>query len=312
MSAVFGCRRDVYSREGKRKCEFFENRFFTVAEITSLCYNFRMEKRGVEDVMKEKYIVRSSAFPYLVSPLFERYDIHHMFTTRRGGISTGVFDSLNFAVGQGSVRDDSANVDYHHRLAAETFGLTPADTVRAWQLHTANVEIASRENCGVPYNRGVDGLMTDEKGILLTVRTADCVPVLLYDIEKRVCAAVHAGWRGTASGIAANAVALMKREYGSDAKSVIAAIGPSARLCCYEVGDDVRSAFGREYDGCFEIRDGKMYFDTAQANAVQLLGAGLDDAHISDCGICTVCNDDFYSHRRQGINRGSLAAFITV
>ncbi|HPE94752.1 MAG TPA: peptidoglycan editing factor PgeF [Bacillota bacterium] len=260
--------------------------------------------------MKEDFILKTGMFPYYISPLLEKNRVMHLFTTRHGGISKGCFESLNFAIGQGSEQDSSENVSYHHSLASKQLGLTEDHIVRAWQLHTSVVERADASNCGVPYNRGVDGLVSNTEDIILSVRTADCVPILLYDKNNGTCGAVHAGWRGTKDEIIVKAVKKMMSDFGSSAENIIAAIGPCARECCYEVQPDFKSNFGSRYSDCFTSREDKLFFSTAEANIIQLLDAGIPDENISDCGICTCCSDEFYSHRRQGINRGSLAAFI--
>ncbi len=264
--------------------------------------------------MKEQYIHRGS---YIQSPLFIKHGVRHLFTCKQGGVSTGVYESFNFAAGSGETPDAWENVVENHRIAARLLGCDVGDICRSYQTHTANVAVVTAADRGrgifeAPFAEGVDGLVTAESGVLLSVRGADCVTLLLYDTKSGAVAAAHSGWRGTAEKIAA--VALYRLlEMGAAAEDVIAAIGPSARSCCYFVGEEVQRAFSKEpfLCDCFEERDGKVYADLQRAVAQTLMACGVKDEHISDCGECSVCNPDrYFSHRRSGVNRGTMAAFI--
>ncbi len=264
--------------------------------------------------MKEKYIDRGS---YIQSPLFLRYGVSHMFTAKHGGVSGGCYESFNFAAGSGDAPDAWDNIVENHRIAARTLGCTAEDICRTYQTHTNNVAVVTEADRGKgiftpPFELGTDGLVTADRGVLLSVRGADCVTVLLYDTENGICGACHSGWRGTASKIAAVAVDKMKT-LGARPENIIAAIGPSARVCCYSVGDEVYEAFEKEecLRDCFESRNGKRYADLQKAVAQTLLCAGVPDENISDCGECTVCSEGkYFSHRVSGVNRGTMAAFI--
>jgi hypothetical protein len=154
-----------------------------------------------------------------------------------------------------------------------------------------------------------DGLMTDVPGILLGVGTADCVPVLVVDVEKRVAAAFHAGWRGTVAGIVGNGIATMTAEYGSRVEDLVAAVGPSIGACCYTVGEEVRAEFGKKFgyaDSLFRVGDeGEMRLDLWEANRRQLVDAGVSGERISVVGECTGCARDengvrrYFSHRAE-------------
>jgi YfiH family protein len=191
-----------------------------------------------------------------------------MFTTRHGGVSDGVFESLNFAVGAGEIRDSKENVIKNHALAASCFGLTENDICRSYQTHTTTVEVVGndKKSTGIykpPFPYGVDGLVTAEKRLILSIRTADCVPVLLYDYKNNICAAVHSGWRGTLGRITSNAIEKMCL-LGADRGSIIAAIGPCIDVCCYEVGQELLDAFSnvdKEFEASFATMNGKLYLD---------------------------------------------------
>lgn len=163
-----------------------------------------------------------------------------------------------------------------------------------------------------------DGLVTDEEGVTLTVFSADCLPVLFYDPVRRCIAAVHAGWRGTAAGIAAEAVEAMTRRYGCKAENIRVAIGPGISVCCFETTEDVpaalRATLGDTAEQCItDHGSGKFHVDLKKANRLWLERAGVDTAHIAVSEACTACDlHTFWSHRRTGNVRGSMAAMIRL
>ena len=160
-----------------------------------------------------------------------------------------------------------------------------------------------------------DALITDRRGILLVIRTADCLPVLLSDPERGVVAAVHCGWRGTAAEILPKVVRSLQKEFGSLPSDLTAALGPSIAHACYEVGAEVRSAFaekGYPEDVLLPLRDapGKYHFDLRAANRYQLGEAGLEEAKIFSISCCTHCEKNLYSYRRDAQKAGRLLNFI--
>lgn len=157
-----------------------------------------------------------------------------------------------------------------------------------------------------------DGLITNAVGLMVGVRTADCVPILLADERRRAVAAVHAGWRGTLARIAARAVEAMVREYGTQPADLIAAIGPCIGSCCYEVGPDVARSFSALFPELPEPR-GHAHLDLEEANRRVLAGAGVPAGRIHAGGLCTRCRaGDFHSYRRDGEQAGRLLAAIGV
>ncbi len=257
---------------------------------------------------------------YLTSPLLDSVGAKHIFATRKGGVSEGVFGGWNFAEGVGKITDSRENVLENYAIAAEIFGLTAGDICRSYQSHTSLCITVDDTHRGVgttgpKFSFGVDGLVSKTENLLLSVRTADCVPVLLYDPVERVCAAVHAGWRGTVGNITGNAVREMAT-HGCDPKNLYAAIGPCIGACCYEVGQEVFDAFARlgDFSRCFVPKgDGKHLLDLTLANRILLQEAGLSAHHIDSADLCTKCHGDlFFSHRRMGAERGTMSAFITV
>lgn len=161
--------------------------------------------------MAESFIKHEKPIPYFTSSLLDSYGVRHCFTTRFGGVSEGVFESLNFAKGAGETKDSAENIVQNHAVAAALIGLGPGDICRASQRHTDNIEIVTSEHRGFGLEKpsfayGVDGFVTKTPGVALSVRFADCVPALLYDVKADIAAAVHSGWRGAEKKIVKNAV----------------------------------------------------------------------------------------------------------
>ena len=164
------------------------------------------------------------------------------------------------------------------------------------QIHSAVVLTADEPG---PAGEG-DALVTDRPGVALSVRTADCLPILLVNVEARVIAAVHAGWRGTSAGIVTEAL----RRLNAPPAHVLAAVGPGIGVCCYEVGSDVAQLFGRAQAG---------RIDLAEENRRQLLDAGVPDRNIELLRHCTFCDADrFHSWRRDRERAGRMISYIAV
>jgi YfiH family protein len=258
--------------------------------------------------------------PYYKGRLFDKYGIRHAFFTRKGGVSKSPFDSLNFALGAGEMKDSEENLMRNYSIAASVFGLKKEDVCRTFQTHTSTVVYADENERGrgisfPNFDYGVDGLVTDKKDLLLSVRTADCVPILLFDKESQVCGAVHAGWRGTVGKIAENAINMME-EKGAKRENILAAIGPCIGDCCYEVGREVFDGFvslDKKYETFFKPSEERFMLDLTLANITMLADFGIKEENISSADICTKCNEeDFFSHRRNGVNRGTMSAFICI
>ena len=225
------------------------------------------------------------------------------FTTRNGGVSCPPFDSLN--LGLKTMDDPDAVRENHHRLYSFA-GVKHENAADMGQVHGDVVRVA---DCGGSYPE-TDGLVTATSGLLLGVRTADCVPLLLFDPERRVAAAVHCGWRSITAGIAGKTLRLMRERYGSDAAAVAAAIGPAAGPCCYEVGPEVAGLL----DSSSVVgHDGVLHADLKNELRIRLLGAGLASGAIETVPGCTICAPDlFFSHRRDGDRSGRQMGFIVL
>jgi YfiH family protein len=222
-----------------------------------------------------------------------------LFTTRRGGVSRGPFASLNLGTATG---DERANVDANRKRVAELVGIPRERFAQGRQVHEATV-LRHREppDPGERRRAPADGQATDQTGVAPVVLVADCVPVAV--VGPGAVAMLHCGWRGLAAGIVEEGVAAL-RELGD--RAVTAAIGPGAGRCCYEVGDDVQSAFA---DLGPEVRDGRR-LDLKLVARRRLEAAGVADVH--DVDLCTMCSDPtlFFSHRRDGAVTGRQAGVV--
>lgn len=258
--------------------------------------------------------------PFLAADAFTAAGgVAHGFSTRRGGVSQGMWSSLNLGVNRG---DDPDHVRENYRRFLTAIGAQGHTLAMCNQVHGAVVRnLTTADLKSDPYDKAgydADGLMTAIPGVILTVFTADCIPVLLYDPKRRVIAALHAGWRGTAAGIVTVAVGQMAAVYGSDPADILAAIGPGIGQCCFETHEDVPNAMTAAMTGAvlpfLQLKDnGKFAVDLKGINAKRLALAGLDPDHIAVCGQCTSCDrENYWSHRLMGTQRGSMAAMIEL
>jgi hypothetical protein len=303
---------------------------------------FKMVSRGGLGWLEA---VRLSQWPWLV----------HAFSTRRGGLSQAPCAGLNlgFTPSDRRPRVEQNRHRFLAQLGAKDFALASARQVHSshslvvtrdgenqlayqWPGAEVSVSPATQPPAG-------DGLMTATPGILLTIRIADCLPLLLVDPQRRVVAAVHAGWRGALARIIEKAVGDMRRAFGSDPRELIAALGPSIRACCYEVGEEVVEAFHGGFadaDRFFQPlanrpeaaidRHAILFLsayppghapehvpaarlDLTAVARHQLSSAGLKPANILVADYCTACRTDlFFSHRREGGSTGRQVAAIGI
>ena len=238
----------------------------------------------------------------------------HGFTTRLGGVSEGYLSSLNLGMHRG---DDPKNVAENYRRLANAVGFSTKKLVLANQTHSDIVRVVTDKDClGSLSHRDFpecDGLVTNTPGIALTVFTADCTPILLHDPVTGAVGAVHAGWRGTALGIAQKAADTMVAAFGCQPGDICAAIGPNIGVCCFETHSDVPEAMlcalGEEARPFIHPHGDKFHVDLKQINALWLRRSGITNITISDR--CTACDPHlFWSHRVTGGMRGSQGAVI--
>jgi YfiH family protein len=279
-------------------------------------------------------VVRAPSFaqhPWLV----------HGFSTRPGGVSTCYGKrALNLGFSQ---HDSRENVERNRALFLEAIGATTraGRALSLAQMKQVHSSLVHRVSAPTHEPIAGDGLITDAPGLLLSVKTADCVAVLVADVKRRAVGAFHAGWRGTAARVVEKGIGEMQRHFGSVPRDVRAVLGPSIRRCCYRVGSEVRTEFESQFsyaDELFEeVFDAnalhvrypllflnqrapghgelgpEIHLDLIEANKRQLQDAGLREEHISVIDGCTACDTTrFFSHRAESGQTGRMMAVIGI
>lgn len=275
-----------------------------------------------------KLIEKQNVIPYLSFPALEETGIvRHLFTTRKGGVSTGYQSSLNLNYNQGN---EPEAVDENYRRVADALGGDVSQIVCSQQTHTTNVQRVGLQDAG----RGVvkpldvtdiDGMVTNEPGIVLATFYADCVPLFFVDPVKKCIGLSHSGWKGTVGRMGEKTIQKMTEEYGTDPSDVIAAIGPSICQECYEVSEDVAKQFLDEFGNSSYCNNPEMIayrnrskepevkyqLNLWEANRIVLLEAGVQADNIHSSNLCTCCNSELlFSHRASNGKRGNLGAFL--
>lgn len=263
---------------------------------------------------------RDQDLVYYTFPAFDAVPfVRHGFSTRLGGVSEGIYASMNLSFTRG---DDPEKVRENFRRICKSMGVSEEQVVVSAQEHHTVIHnaTAADRGRGVTRDRGytdIDGLLTDEPGVVLCTQYADCVPLFFLDPVKRVVGTSHSGWKGTVARIGAVTVDRMCSDYGCNRRDILAAVGPSIGPCCFEVDAPVYEAFSRmkEFDGgCYQARPGgKFHIDLWEVNRRILQASGISPEHITVTDLCTRCRPDvFWSHRATGKDRGSLAGFIAL
>ncbi len=268
------------------------------------------------------YIKEANGVKLCVFENFERTGlVRHCVSTRVGGVSSGCYSSLNLRL---NGRDERALMLENFARLCCALNTDVDSLVFSDQTHNTDIYIVGQNDRGKGITResdirSIDALITSEPGVALTTFYADCVPVLFLDTRKGVIAAAHAGWRGTADAIAAKTVAKMTEAFGCKPHDILAGIGPSIGACCFEVDEPVAAEFrtklplSERFIKPSESTEGKFYIDLRAINAQLLTDAGIQAENIETADLCTKCEDAlFYSHRRDGNNRGSMAAVIEL
>ena len=260
--------------------------------------------------------------PYLEYPMLrETGIIRHGFSTRLGGVSEGCWASMNLSFERGDRPE--AVMENFRRIGAE-LGVRCEDMVLSQQTHTANVRVVTGADRGKGIRRerdytDVDGLITNEPGICLVTSFADCVPLYFVDPVKKAIGLSRSGWRGTVGKIGKRTVEMMGESFGSDPADILAAVGPSVCMDCYEVSGDVIEKFRQVFDEklwpelFYEKENGKCQLDLWKANELIFLESGILPEHMAVTNLCTHCNSEIlYSHRAAGDKRGNLCAFLAL
>jgi hypothetical protein len=247
--------------------------------------------------------------------LFSGYpQVRHGITARKGGVSIGKYSSLNLSFTTG---DNPESVMQNRAILAELFSIDRADLFFPAQCHSSLVKEVTGLTPEVDL-KGTDALITNQFGICIGVTTADCVPVLLFDPEKNVIAAIHAGWRGTTGRIVARAIERMVKKYHTRTADLLAGIGPSISQKNYEVGGEVAEKFKfwfADVPAIFQQNPdtGKTHIDLCEANRQLLLRYGVKKENIAVSGACTYEHPgEYFSARRDGLHSGRFASCIML
>ena len=218
-------------------------------------------------------LIKSDGFYRM--PLFEEFGLKAVFTTR------------------------------NYDLRKDKIGASGTGLVRPVQVHGDSVFCAVKPGI----IKDTDAVITNKKGLPLTIKTADCLPVFLFDTVNRAAAMVHAGWRGMHKKIISKTIQQMSDKFSSRLADMAVALGPAIRQCCYEVGKE----FEGHFPGFVSMRDSRPYFDIVSAAVNELSENGVASEHIYDSGICTSCaNDEFFSYRREGKSAGRSTSIIEI
>ena len=254
--------------------------------------------------------IKIGALEYLTA---EGITVPHCFTTRLGGVSQGVFDSMNIAVKEGEAEE---NVEWNLSILADALDFRLENLVCSHQTHSDIIRVVTKEDHLGIFHRDYpecDGLVTADPGVALMIYTADCTPLLFHDPVTGAVGAAHAGWRGTAADIGGKTVAAMVAAFGCDPRNIRAAIGPNIGQCCFETDGEVPeamlAAFGNDADPFIRPANDKYYVNLKEINALALRRAGVE--HIEISTDCTMCRPDrYWSHRYTRGRRGSQGAVI--
>ena len=265
--------------------------------------------------MKSKTLIKKNKeVTYLEFEIFEEYkNLISVYSSRIGGVSKGVFSSMNLGFSRGDIKED---VDENYKIFSKSLNISYEDMVLSDQWHHTNIlEVdESHKGMGIIKERSyedVDGLITNKANIPLVTFYADCVPLYFYDEINKVIGMAHSGWRGTVLGISDVMIDNFINKYNSKIKNIKVAIGPAICKKCYEVGEDVIEGLNRlpfdislYYD--YNKEKDKYYIDLWEINKRKLVEKGILEKNISVSDYCTKCKSEmFFSHRKHGNDRGT-------
>lgn len=282
---------------------------------------YSVKRQGASSVVKQNV---TGEVEYLTFPILERVPcVRHLFTTRIGGVSEGIYSSMNLSFTRG---DEKEAVMENFSRISDIFQVPLTAFVCSDQTHTTNIRVVTGKDKGKGLIKerdytDIDGLITAERGIVLSTFYADCVPLYFVDPVRKAIGLSHSGWRGTAGRMGQKTVEAMCRVFGSKPEDILCAIGPSICQECYEVSEDVVREMERAFVGDVKkmrqiVRkkeNGKYLLDLWKANALILQEAGILPEHMQITDICTCHNPDYlFSHRASMGKRGNLGAFLML
>lgn len=277
-----------------------------------------MWKKKTEDC--QMYLKEAQGVPYFVFRNLEDTKlVRHGFSTRMGGVSKGHLAELNLSFTRG---DDPERVRENFTRIGNAMGFDTGSLVFSQQTHTTNVRVATEEDRGSGFTKplrytDVDGLITNVPGLMLATFYADCVPLFFVDPVHRAVGLSHSGWKGTVGRMGKATVERMTEIFGTRPEEVLAAVGPSICQDCYEVSEDVASAFRKDFRDqaderlLYQKENGRYQLNLWRANEIVLLEAGVRLEHLAITNVCTCCNPELmFSHRASQGRRGNLGAFL--
>ena len=263
------------------------------------------------------HLSKKGKIHYLASDLLDRAGLSTQgFTTRHEGVSRAPYNSLNLGL---NTLDAPSSVEGNRSLLARAFGTHVNRLLTVNQVHGTDILVIDTPNPDYSHflRLSCDGIITNQPGLMIGIGVADCVPVLLFDPVKRVVAALHAGWKGTAQRICEKGVDSLTTLFGSQPSDILAAIGPAIGSCCYEVDSPVRETFGcNDADWSAFARpagDGRWNLNLKEANRLQLRKQGIPASHIEVADHCVSCSPElFFSYRRDQGETGRQLGFIML
>jgi YfiH family protein len=257
------------------------------------------------------HVHHANGLTYYTFETFPQNLVTHGIFAREGGVSPQPWASLNMSISTG---DSLENSRTNRHRAFEALGLPVESMADVWQIHgteTIRADAPRGDHNAIK----ADGIITNQQGVTLFQRFADCVPILFYDTKHHALGIVHAGWRGTVTGAAVSPIKAMAEAYGTRPVDLIAGIGPSIGPDHYEIGpevmDAVRQAFGKNADELVSVREGRTYLDLWAANEHALREAGVEQVEVAR--VCTACNTQhFFSHRAEAGKTGRFGAVLAL
>lgn len=268
-------------------------------------------------------INRAGKVPYIeFPPLSDIPFIIHGFSTRLGGVSSGMFSSLNLGSDSSPYKDKPENIRENLIRISNSLGVDPDSLVLSDQVHKTDIRLVDSHDKGKGFTiardyKEIDGLITNTPGITLVTKYADCVPLFFVDPVNKAIGLSHSGWKGTVNRIGHITVEKMTNAFSSSPKDIIAVIGPSICMDCYEIGEEVAVEFKNAFSDIRSVlknnHRGRYQLNLWEANKSILIEAGLLKEHIHISKTCTSCNSELlFSHRKSKGKRGSLAAFLAI
>lgn len=260
--------------------------------------------------------------PYLFFQKIEDTNkVIHGFSTRLGGVSKEHLKTMNLSFTRG---DEEEFVIENYKRITNALGVEYESLVLSYQTHTTNIRVVTKKDRGKGIIKerdytDIDGFITNDPAVTLVTFYADCVPLFFVDPVHNAIGLSHSGWRGTVEQIGKKTLEMMYEQYGTMPEDVVAAIGPSICLDCYEVSEDVIEEFKKSFgekklkDICYKKDNNKYQLDLWKANEFVLRDAGIMKEKLSISNICTCCNPELlFSHRASKGLRGNLAAFLSL